>query len=66
MPPVLGVPRGRGGHSGWRAKYLRAKYLAKCISERAQLSAETQDNEDAVRFDVRPPLASQVDLFVAR
>ena len=53
---------------GWRMElaFLRAKYLAKCISERAQLSAETQDNEDAVRFDVRPPLASQVDLFVAR
>jgi hypothetical protein len=53
---------------GWRMElaFLRAKYLAKCISERAQLSAETQDNEDAVRFDVRPPLASQIDLFATR
>jgi hypothetical protein len=52
----------------WRCElaFLRAKFLAKCIHERAVLSAETQDNEDKVKFDVRPPLTSQLDLFAAR
>ncbi len=46
--------------------FLRAKFIAKCISERAALSAEVQDNEDGVRLDVRPPLPSQMALFNVR
>jgi hypothetical protein len=52
----------------WRCQLaiLRAKFLAKCISERALLSAEVQDDQDKVQHDVRPPLTSQIDLFDVR
>ena len=36
--------------------FIRAKFTAKCIVERAEFCAERQDNEDKITIDVRPPL----------
>ena len=40
--------------------FIRAKFLAKCILERAAFSAEKQDNIDGITHEVRPPLRSSL------
>ena len=45
--------------------FIRAKYTAKCILERAAFCSEKQDNEDKVTPDVRPPLPDQLHVFAA-
>ena len=44
---------------------IRAKFLAKCILERAAFSAEKQDNIDCVTVEARPPLPHQLHVFAA-
>jgi len=45
--------------------FIRAKFTAKCIVERAAFCAEKQDNEDKITSDVRPPLPDQLHVFTA-
>ena len=45
--------------------FIRAKFLAKCILERAAFCAEKQDNVDKITMDVRPPLPDQLHVFAA-
>jgi len=45
--------------------FIRAKFLAKCILERAAFSAEKQDNIDGVTMEARPPLPHQLHVFAA-
>ena len=45
--------------------FIRAKFLAKCILERAAYSAEKQDNIDGVTMEARPPLPHQLHVFAA-
>ena len=45
--------------------FIRAKFLAKCILERAAFSAEKQDNIDGITHEVRPPLPHQLHVFAA-
>ena len=45
--------------------FIRAKFLAKCILERAVFSAEKQDNIDGITHEVRPPLPHQLHVFAA-
>jgi hypothetical protein len=45
--------------------FIRAKYLAKCIVERAKFCAEQQDNNDGIKIDVRPPMPHQLHAFIA-
>ena len=45
--------------------FIRAKFLAKCILERAAYSAEKQDNIDGITNEVRPPLPHQLHVFAA-
>jgi len=47
--------------------FIRAKFLAKCILERAVFSAEKQDgnNIDGITLEVRPPLPHQLYVFAA-
>ena len=46
--------------------FIRAKYTAKCILERAAFCSEKQDNENKVTPDVRPPLPDQLRARVRR
>ena len=48
-----------------RLAFIRAKFLAKCILERAAYSAEKQDNIDGITHEVRPPLPHQLHVFAA-
>ena len=52
----------------WTAElaFIRAKFLAKCIIERARFCAEKQDNIDGIEIDVRPPMPHQLHAFVAQ
>ena len=45
--------------------FIRAKFQAKCILERAAYSAEKQDNIDGVTMEARPPLPHQLHVFAA-
>ena len=45
--------------------FIRAKFLAKCILERAAYSAEKQDNIDGVTMEAQPPLPHQLHVFAA-
>ena len=44
--------------------FIRSKFLAKCIMERAVLSSEIQDNNDGIGPDVRPPMPHQLHAFI--
>ena len=52
----------------WMAElaFIRAKHLATCIMERANMSLEEQQNKDGISADFRPPLSADVDLFSTR
>ncbi len=45
--------------------FIRAKYTAKCLVERAAFCAEKQDNIDGIMIDVRPPMPHQLHVFAA-
>jgi hypothetical protein len=45
--------------------FIRSKFLAKCILERAAFSAEKQDNIDGITHEVRRPLPHQLHVFAA-
>ena len=45
--------------------FIRSKFLAKCILERAAFSSEKQDNIDGITHEVRRPLPHQLHVLAA-
>jgi hypothetical protein len=43
--------------------FIRAKFTAKCLVERAAFCAEKQDNIDGIMIDARPPMPHQLHAF---